>query len=85
LGRRSEVPDSGLFVDAGDPAEVIVALAESQKVDLIVQGTRGRRLVAGLPLGSTASAVVRRASCAVLTVRGTWRVVPLYEGVKQEP
>ncbi|MGI5842944.1 MAG: universal stress protein [Candidatus Xenobium sp.] len=85
LGRRSEVPDSGLFVDTGEPAEVIVALAESKKVDLIVQGTRGRRLVAGLPLGSTASAVVRRASCAVLTVRGTWRVVPLYEGVKPEP
>jgi nucleotide-binding universal stress UspA family protein len=85
LGRRSGVPESGLFVDTGDPAEAIVALAERKEVDLIVQGTRGRRLVAGLPLGSTASAVVRRASCAVLTVRGAWRVVPLYEGVKPEP
>jgi len=80
LGRRFGIPESCLFVDTGEAADAIVALAERKKVDLVVQGTRGRRLLAGLPLGSTASAVVRRASCAVLTVRGTWRVVPLFEG-----
>ncbi len=85
LGRRFGVPESCLFIDTGDPAEAIVALAERKKVDLVIQGTRGRRLLAGLPLGSTASAVVRRASCAVLTVRGAWRVVPLFEGAEPEP
>ncbi len=81
LGRRFGVPESRLFVDVGDPADAIVALAQRKEVDLVVQGTRGRRLLAGLPLGSTASAVVRRATCAVLTVRGAWRVVPLFEGI----
>jgi nucleotide-binding universal stress UspA family protein len=55
----------------GDPADQIVRAARSTKADLVVVGTHGRR---GLPkffLGSVAERVVARASCPVVTVRGT--------------
>jgi nucleotide-binding universal stress UspA family protein len=59
---------------------VILDYAAEIGADLIVLGTHGRRGVGHLFLGSVAEDVVRRASCAVLTVReradepATWRV-----------
>ena len=53
----------------GDPAGEIVRLAELEHVDLIVMGTHGRTGLSRLILGSVAEAVVRRAACAVYTVR----------------
>ncbi|MGZ3455340.1 MAG: universal stress protein [Polyangiales bacterium] len=51
----------------GDAADVIVEA--SKNCDLIVMGTHGRSAIAHLFLGSVAERVVRRAECAVLTVR----------------
>jgi universal stress protein A len=53
----------------GDPAEAILQVAESDQVDLIVMGTHGRRGLTRLLMGSVAEAVVRRATCPVLTVK----------------
>jgi nucleotide-binding universal stress UspA family protein len=53
----------------GDPASEIAELAEKEGVDLIVIGTHGRTGLARLLIGSTAEAVVRKAPCAVLTVK----------------
>jgi universal stress protein A len=53
----------------GDPAEAILQLAADEHVDLIVMGTHGRRGLTRLLMGSVAEAVVRRATCPVLTVR----------------
>jgi len=53
----------------GDPAGEIVAVAQSEKVDLIVLGTHGRTGLGRLLMGSVAEAVVRRASCPVLTFK----------------
>lgn len=53
----------------GVPAEVIVAEAHAEQVDLIVVGTHGRT---GLPhalVGSVAEAVIRKAPCPVLAVK----------------
>ena len=47
----------------------IIAYADEQSIDLIVIGTHGRRGIAHALLGSVAEAVVRKASCPVLTVR----------------
>ena len=55
---------------AGQPAAVIVQAAAERAVDLIVLGTHGRHGLAHLMLGSVAEAVVRTATCPVLTVRG---------------
>jgi nucleotide-binding universal stress UspA family protein len=43
-------------------------VAESEKADLIVLGTHGRRGVVRMVLGSVAERVVRTAPCPVLTV-----------------
>ena len=80
LGRRHGLPSEQLFLQCGDPAHCIASLARAKAVDLVVQGTHGRRILAGLPLGSVASAVVRRAPCPVLTMRALAREVPLFEG-----
>lgn len=53
----------------GDPAGGILRVAESEKVDLIVMGTHGRTGLSRLLMGSVAEAVVRRASCPVITYR----------------
>jgi nucleotide-binding universal stress UspA family protein len=52
----------------GTAWEQIVQTAKERGVDFIVMGTHGRTGLSHLILGSTAEKVVRKASCAVLTV-----------------
>jgi nucleotide-binding universal stress UspA family protein len=52
----------------GRIAPEIVSYAGRHDIDMIVMGTRGRDSVSRAVLGSVAAAVVRRASCPVLTV-----------------
>jgi nucleotide-binding universal stress UspA family protein len=61
------------------PAHAIDDYARSEKVDLIVIGTHGRRGLSHLVLGSVAEKVVRTAPCPVLTVR-----VPEHEATKPD-
>ena len=51
-----------------EPAHEILQYAESADVDLIVMGTHGRTGLTRAVVGSVAEAVVRAASCPVLTV-----------------
>ena len=53
----------------GTPAKQIIQYAENHHVDLIVMGTHGRGALEHFVLGSVAERVVRKAPCAVLTVR----------------
>lgn len=53
----------------GVPAEVIVAEAQGEQVDLIVVGTHGRSGLTHALLGSVAEAVIRTAPCPVLAVK----------------
>jgi nucleotide-binding universal stress UspA family protein len=68
------VQDSGLAgsvgrrIETGDPATVLLRIAEDELVDLIVVGTRRRGLVASAILGSVSTAVVSRAPCPVVVV-----------------
>ena len=57
------------FLEEGDPASVILKVAETTPCDLIVMGTHGRTGLSRLVMGSVAEAVVRKAHCAVLTVK----------------
>src|SRR5665213_817840 len=52
----------------GEPAKNILALARAEACSLIVMGTRGRKGVERLFLGSTAEAVLRGSTIPVLTV-----------------
>jgi nucleotide-binding universal stress UspA family protein len=54
----------------GNPADEIVAYADSLGVDLIVIGSRGHRAVAGVLLGSVSRRVLAETRRPVLVVRG---------------
>jgi nucleotide-binding universal stress UspA family protein len=53
----------------GPEAEAILAVAETQQVDLIVMGTRGLSTLQGLLLGSVSHKVIRHANCPVTLCR----------------
>jgi nucleotide-binding universal stress UspA family protein len=53
----------------GDPADEIIAYAESHDADVVAVGTRGRHGAHSFLLGSVAESVVRRCSVPVLSVR----------------
>ncbi len=57
------------WLEYGIPAQCIAKAAEKRSAALIVLGTHGRTGWNRVLLGSTAEAVVREASCPVLTVR----------------
>jgi len=53
----------------GKPFSEIIHYARDRDIDLIVLGTHGRSALGSMLLGSVAEKVVRKAPCAVLTVR----------------
>lgn len=55
-------------VESGDPARVILELAEKGHYDLIVLGTHGRSGPGRWLMGSVAERIVQHAPCAVFTV-----------------
>lgn len=69
-------------ISGGVPSDAILADALRSRSDLIVMGTHGRRGLSKERFGSVAEAVLRRATCPVLTVKtpkfapGHRRVVP---------
>jgi nucleotide-binding universal stress UspA family protein len=56
-------------VTMGRPFAEIIAYARANDISLIVMGTHGRGAIAQMLLGSTTEKVVRKAPCAVMTVR----------------
>jgi nucleotide-binding universal stress UspA family protein len=56
-------------VEHGNPVRVILRVAEHDKHDLIVMGTRGLSDMRGLAVGSVAHKVSHLAPCTVITVR----------------
>jgi len=70
---EGELRESGFAtegrIEVGDPREVLVALAESERADLIVLGSHGRTGLTKLMLGSVSSHVVTHAPCSVLVVK----------------
>ncbi len=64
-----EPPNVELHLDAGDPAEKIVALAAKVDADIIVVSSHGRTGIKRLLIGSVAEKVVRLAGCTVVVAR----------------
>lgn len=58
-----------LMVHEGTAPDSILSFAQTQKADLIVMGTHGRRGFDHLMLGSVTDRVMRKATCPVLVVR----------------
>jgi nucleotide-binding universal stress UspA family protein len=59
-----------LLVGYGAPSAELLRVIEERDADLIVLGVQGRNVLDRALFGSTTRRVVRRSSCAVLTVRG---------------
>ena len=57
------------LVAEGDPADVILNLAASHKVDMIVLGSRGLSDFKGLLVGSVSHKVGAQADCSCITVK----------------
>ena len=57
------------YLTVGEPADELLCYADAHKIDLIVLGTHGRTGIRRLLMGSVAEAVVRGASCPVLTLK----------------
>jgi nucleotide-binding universal stress UspA family protein len=76
------LPDPGVEVEyrvaEGEPAAEIVRQAGVLGANLIVMGSHGRTGLGRLLMGSVAEAVLRRAPCPVLTLKG-----PLFAGAKE--
>ena len=56
-------------VTLGRPFAEIIGYAREKEVNLIVMPTHGRGTIAHVLLGSTTEKVVRKAGCAVMTIR----------------
>ncbi|MDE3112321.1 MAG: universal stress protein [Chloroflexota bacterium] len=67
LGARGIHAD--VHVGAGSPARAILTTAVATRSELIVLGSRGRGLIAGAILGSTARSLARSSPLPVLVVR----------------
>jgi nucleotide-binding universal stress UspA family protein len=66
---RRELGARAFCVTSGAIADEIVRFGDASDADLLVLGTRGRRGLGHVFLGSVAERVVRLAACPVLTVR----------------
>lgn len=53
----------------GEPADVVVDIAEEEKAELIILGTRGLSLAKRIVMGSVSSSVLHHAPCSVFVVR----------------
>ena len=69
LAKKHPGVDIRVVVKEGKPAGTILGVVAETKADLVVMGTHGRSRLDHLLIGSVAERVVRKAPCAVLTVR----------------
>lgn len=67
LLRKFEIPFRS-FVERGNPADVIMRVAEREKAQMIVVGSRGRGGFKGLLLGSVGQQLTQHANQAVVIV-----------------
>lgn len=72
----SAIAKAGLSADKvtvhfrkGDADEMIPAIAQAQKIDLLVMGTVGRTGIPGFFIGNTADSVLRQVNCSVLAIK----------------
>jgi nucleotide-binding universal stress UspA family protein len=61
----------------GAPRDVIPALAEELKADLVVMGTVSRTGIPGLLIGNTAEVILNNLECSVLAVKPAGFVTPV--------
>ena len=63
------VTDVTVNVRDGAPSEIILAAAKEEEADLVVMGSRGLGVFAGMLMGSTSHKVSHLAECTCVTVK----------------
>lgn len=58
-----------VIINAGDVADEIVKMAEDEKMDLIIIGSRGLGATGRFSLGGTAMKIISHAPCSVLVAK----------------
>jgi nucleotide-binding universal stress UspA family protein len=73
LAQAQAVEESScdILIRTGDPATVILEMADTIQAGLIVMTTHGRSGLSRFFLGSVTERVIRESLCPVLTIRGT--------------
>jgi nucleotide-binding universal stress UspA family protein len=70
---REKAAEEGLssssMVEIGKPAETVICMADREKFDLIILGSRGHSRLKRLIVGSVADKVMEHAPCPVLIFR----------------
>ena len=66
----SACPSVKQINETGNPARIILRVAETEKCDLVVVGARGRSRLAEAVLGSVSHRVLMHSPCTTLVVRG---------------
>lgn len=66
-------------IKLGNPGTEVIEMVESDKIDLIVMGTRGAEGLNEFFIGSNAERVVRHAACPVITLKNPAKAVVIKE------
>ena len=66
--REHGVADSRAVLCEGNPVDALAELAETEKADLLVVGSRGISSLDSLLFGSTSLSLERKAGCTVIVV-----------------
>lgn len=69
IARDAGAPTVNTRAQHGDPASVILDVAEHEKIDLIIMGSRGLGTLKGLFLGSVSNKVNQLSECCCITVK----------------
>jgi len=67
---RRKVPNAAAVLRQGTAWREVLAVAESERSDLVITGTHGRKGLQHFVLGSVAEKIVRLSPVPVMTVRG---------------
>lgn len=62
------IKDINILVERGNPAKIILKVAEEQKCDLIVMGFRGKTALDEITIGSTVNKVLHKSKLPVLVI-----------------
>ena len=69
LIKKTKIPFSSKIIETNSVAKSIVSFSKSNKIDLIVMGSHGRRGFDKILLGSVANGVSQQTKCPVLILK----------------
>jgi nucleotide-binding universal stress UspA family protein len=69
VAREAGATDVDIYVEAGDPAEVVIEAAELRRADVIVVGSKGMTSAKRFLIGSVPNRISHHAPCDVIIVR----------------